>query len=195
MALTRIDCTNPPRKVRGATLTDPLVSMRKLRSLLAVLATAFVAASCLEGDLFVPDIETVYFEPSLGVNIAGSTKTASGLYYRDITVGAGTQVLMVDGDSVGVRYRGYLRNGVPFDSNTTAALPLRFRTGNNAVVDGFDEGVRGMRVGGRRQIIIPPGLGYGNQGSAAIPSNSILVFDVTLQFLYDSDSTPAPPSP
>lgn len=164
--------------------------MRPIRKLLALVAVAVVAVSCLEGDLFVPDIEDVYFEPSLGVDLAASTKTASGLYYRDITVGGGTQVLMVVGDSVGVRYRGYLRNGNAFDSNTTAALPLRFRTGYNAVIDGFDEGVRGMRVGGRRQLIIPPGLGYGSQGSAAIPSNSILVFDVTLQFLYDSDSTP-----
>lgn len=178
----------------GVTLTDSL-QMQKLRSILAVFAVAVLATSCLEGELFVPDVENVYFEPSLGVDLAASTKTASGLYYRDITVGPGTQVLMVDGDSVGVRYRGWLRNGVAFDSNTTAALPLRFRTGSRAVVDGFDEGVRGMRVGGRRQIIIPPGLGYGSQGSAAIPSNSILVFDVTLQFLYDSDSTPAPPSP
>jgi len=169
--------------------------MRKLRSILALAVVAVLATSCLEGKLFVPDIEEVYFDPSLGVNLAASTKTASGLYYRDIIPGAGTEVLQVQGDSVGVRYRGWLRNGVAFDSNTTAALPLRFRTGNNAVIDGFDEGVRGMKVGGRRQLIIPPGLGYGSQGSAAIPSNSILVFDVTLQFLYDSDSTSAPPSP
>ena len=169
--------------------------MRRLRPILAVLAAVVVAVSCVEGKLFVPDIENVYFEPSLGVDLAASTKTASGLYYRDIVVGGGTQVLMVVGDSVGVRYRGFLRNGVAFDSNTTAALPLRFRTGKGTVIDGFDEGVRGMRVGGRRQLIIPPALGYGSQGSAAIPSNSILVFDVTLQALYASDSTPPPPTP
>jgi FKBP-type peptidyl-prolyl cis-trans isomerase FkpA len=169
--------------------------MRKLRSILALLAVVFVAVSCLEGKLFVPQIDEVYFEPSLGVDLAASTQTASGLYYRDITVGGGTEVLQVMGDSVGVRYRGYLRNGAAFDSNTTAALPLRFKTGSNAVIDGFDEGVRGMRVGGRRQLIIPPALGYGSQGSAAIPSNSILVFDVTLQVLYSSDSTPPPPAP
>ena len=169
--------------------------MRKLRSILALFAVAVLSTSCLDGKLFVPDIENVYFEPSLGVNLAASTKTASGLYYRDIIVGAGTEVLQVQGDSVGVRYRGWLRNGVAFDSNTTAAQPLRFRTGSFAVINGFDEGVRGMKVGGRRQVIVPPGLGYGSQGTAAIPSNSILVFDVTLQFLYDSDSTPAPPSP
>lgn len=169
--------------------------MRKLRSLLALFAVAILAVSCLDGKLFVPAIEDVYFEPTLGVNLAASTKTASGLYYRDLVVGGGTQVLEVVGDSVGVRYSGYLRNGVKFDSNTTQPQPLRFKTGTNAVIRGFDEGVRGMRVGGRRQLIIPPGLGYGSQGSAAIPSNSILVFDVTLQVLYASDSTPAPPSP
>lgn len=183
-----------PPETPGAPLTVPS-QMQKLRFLVASFAVALLASSCIDGKLFVPDIEEVYFDPSLGVDLAASTKTASGLYYRDITVGAGTEVLQVQGDSIGVRYRGWLRNGIAFDSNTTAALPLRFRTGTNAVINGFDEGVRGMKVGGRRQLIIPPGLGYGSQGTAAIPSNSILVFDVTLQFLYDSDSTPDPPSP
>lgn len=167
--------------------------MRTIRSLFAVLAVALVATSCLEGKLFVPEIEDVFFDPSLGVNLATSTKTASGLYYRDILVGDGTQVLMVDGDSVGVRYRGWLRNAVPFDSNTTAAAPLRFKTGGDAIIDGFDEGVRGMRVNGRRQIIVPPELGYGSAASARIPANSILVFEVTLSAVYASDSTPTPP--
>lgn len=167
--------------------------MRAFRSVLALIAVVVVASSCLEGKLFVPDIEDVYFAPSLGVNLATSTKTASGLYYRDLIVGDGTQVLMVDGDSVGVRYRGWLRNAVAFDSNTTAAAPLRFKTGSNAIIEGFDEGVRGMKVNGRRQIIVPPELGYGSAASARIPANSILVFEVTLSAVYSSDSTPTPP--
>lgn len=167
--------------------------MRPIRSLFALLAVVVVASSCLDGKLFVPDIEDVYFDPSLSVNLGASTKTASGLYYRDILVGDGTQVLMVDGDSVGVRYRGWLRNAVPFDSNTTAAAPLRFKTGGVAIIKGFDEGVRGMRVNGRRQIIVPPELGYGSAASALIPANSILVFEVTLSAVYASDSTPTPP--
>ena len=169
--------------------------MHKLRFIFASFVIAILAISCVDGKLFVPKIEEVYFEPSLGVDLAASTRTASGLYYRDVVVGGGTEVLQVVGDSVGVRYRGYLRNGVKFDSNTTAAQPLRFKTGTNAVIRGFDEGVRGMRVGGRRQLIIPPGLGYGSQGSAAIPSNSIRVLDVTPQVLYSADSTPPPPTP
>ena len=167
--------------------------MRANRSFIALLAVVVVASSCLEGALFVPDIESVPFAPSLNVDLTNSTKTASGLYYRDLLVGDGTQVLMVDGDDVGVRYRGWLRNAAAFDSNITAAAPLRFKTGSNAVIDGFDEGVRGMRVNGRRQIIIPPHLGYGSAGSARIPANSILIFEVTLSALYASDSTPTPP--
>ncbi|MBX3134501.1 MAG: FKBP-type peptidyl-prolyl cis-trans isomerase [Gemmatimonadaceae bacterium] len=99
---------------------------------------------------------------------------------------------MVNGDSVGVRYTGKLRNAVQFDSNVDATTPLRFRTGSGSMIAGFDEGVRGMRVNGRRQLIIPPELAYGRAGRTGIPPNSILVFEVTLQFIYDSDSTPAP---
>lgn len=167
--------------------------MRQFRSFLAVLVVAVVASSCLGGELFVPEIDKVPFAPSLNVDLENSTKTASGLYYRDLLVGDGTTVLMVQGDSVGVRYRGWLRNAVAFDSNTTAVTPLRFKTGMGSVIDGFDEGVRGMRVNGRRQIIIPPHLGYGSASSASIPANSILIFEVTLSAVYASDSTPTPP--
>jgi FKBP-type peptidyl-prolyl cis-trans isomerase len=165
--------------------------MRTFRSLAALLAVVLVAG-CLDGSPYEPNIEKVYFDPSLNVNLAASTKTASGLYYRDLQVGDGTQVLMVNGDSVGVRYTGRLRNAVQFDSNVDATTPLRFRTGSGSMIAGFDEGVRGMRVNGRRQLIIPPDLAYGRTGRDGIPTNSILVFEVTLQFVYASDSTPAP---
>ena len=73
-------------------------------------------------------------------------------------------------------YAGYLRNGTEFDSGSLPA----FTTGTGAVIAGYDEGVRGMRVGGQRQLIIPPSLGYGSRGSGSIPANSILVFVITL---------------
>lgn len=164
--------------------------MRFFRSLISLLAVVVVAASCLGGDPFVPKIEEVYFDPSLNVNLAASTKTASGLYYRDLTVGTGAQVDTTPGDSVGVRYTGWLRNAEQFDSNVSAPTPLRFKTGSGGVIAGFDEGVRGMRVSGRRQIIIPPNLGYGAPGSGSIPPQSILVFEITLQIIY-----PPPPTP
>ena len=164
--------------------------MRFSRSLISLLAVVVVAASCLGGDPFVPKIEEVYFDPSLNVNLAASTKTASGLYYRDLTVGTGAQVDTTPGDSVGVRYTGWLRNAEQFDSNVSAPTPLRFKTGSGGVIAGFDEGVRGMRVNGRRQIIIPPNLGYRAPGSGSIPPQSILVFEITLQIIYP----PPPPT-
>jgi FKBP-type peptidyl-prolyl cis-trans isomerase len=143
--------------------------------LLAVLLTA-----CLEKSPFVPRIEDVTFAPELGVNLAASTKTASGMYYRDITVGTGATVPTTNGDTAFVRYQGWLRNNVSFDNNLSAAQPFAFVTGSGRVIAGFDEGVRGMRVNGVRQLIIPPSLGYGASGSGSIPGNSILVFTITL---------------
>lgn len=164
--------------------------MRVLRSLSALFAVVLLATSCLDGDPFVPKIEDVYFDPSLNVDLEASTKTASGLYYRDLIEGDGDTVSMTPGDSIGVRYTGWLRNAEQFDSNVGAATPLRFKTGANTVIKGFDEGVRGMRVNGRRQIIVPPNLGYGAPGSGPIPPYNILVFEITLQAIY-----PPPPTP
>lgn len=149
--------------------------MRRFRSLLPLLLLA-VVASCAGESAFVPDIETTNFAPSLNVDLANSIKTASGLYYRDIVVGAGAQVPMTSGASVTTSYAGYLRNGNEFDSGDLPA----FTTGTGAVIDGFDEGVRGMRVGGQRQLIIPPFLGYGSRATGSIPANSILIFVITL---------------
>lgn len=142
---------------------------------LAILFAVLLAASCSPGP-FEPNIEKTNFAASLGIDLASSTQTSSGLWYRDVTIGGGATVANDTGVSVTVRYTGYLRNGEQFDTGT---LPP-FKTGAGTVVRGFDEGVRGMRVGGRRQLIIPPTLGYGNTQSGSIPPNSILVFVVDL---------------
>jgi peptidylprolyl isomerase len=154
--------------------------MNRIRTPLLI-AVLFTVAACLEAAPFVPRIEDVSFAPELGVDLAASTKTASGLYYRDITVGDGATVRTTEsGDTVAVRYTGWLRSGVQFDSNVGAANPFTFVTGLQQVIDGFDEGARGMRVNGVRQLIIPPSLGYGAAGSGSIPGNSILIFNITL---------------
>lgn len=142
---------------------------------LAILLAALLVASCGPA-AFEPNIEKTQYADSLGVDLANSTKTSSGLWYRDITVGGGAMVANDTGISVTVRYTGYLRNGVEFDAGT---LPP-FKTGSGALVLGFDEGVRGMRVGGRRQLIIPPSLGYGAVQQGSIPPSSIIVFVVDL---------------
>jgi FKBP-type peptidyl-prolyl cis-trans isomerase FkpA len=164
--------------------------MRVFRSLLSLIAVATLVTGCLGGDPFIPEIDKVYFDPSLNVDLEASTKTASGLYYRDITVGDGAEVDTAPGDSVGVRYTGWLRNAEQFDSNVSAASPLRFKVGAPGIIAGFDQGVRGMKVNGRRQIIVPPNLGYGAPGSGPIPPYSILVFEITLQAIYP----PPPPT-
>lgn len=153
--------------------------MRTPRLILLALLT-LAASACLEEPPFAPDVTAVNFAPELGVNFATSTRTSSGLYYRDIVVGDGEVMRQTEGDTALVRYTGWLRNGYEFDSNLGSANPLRFATGAGSVIAGFDEGVRGMAVNGQRQLIIPANLAYGGAKLDNIPRNSILVFTITL---------------
>ena len=154
---------------------------RFLASTLAVLAVPLAACLDTTEDIVttpppeVP-IESATFASALGVNISASTKTTNGLYYRDLTVGSGATVAA--GQRVSVRYTGWLPNGQQFDSNVGSTQLFEFMLGAGGVIPGFDQGIAGMRVGGRRQIIIPPALGYGPSGFGPIPGNAILVFDV-----------------
>jgi FKBP-type peptidyl-prolyl cis-trans isomerase FkpA len=150
----------------------------RLRSALLALVPLMLAA-CNSDDstsntTAVP-IESTTFASSLNVNLAASTKTASGLYYRDITVGTGTT--LAAGQTVGMYYTGYLANGTQFDALNSGS-PITFRLGSGAVIKGWDEGLVGMKVGGTRQLIIPPSLGYGAAGSGPIPPNAVMVFTV-----------------
>ena len=144
----------------------------------AILLAAFVVApACTnEDEIFNPDISNTNFAAALGVDLAASTQTSSGLFYRDMPAGTGATVPATGTTTrVTVQYTGWLRNGVEFDDGT-----LTFFVGTGAVQPGFDEGMRGMRVGGIRQLIIPPELLYGQDGATGIPGQSITVFSVTL---------------
>jgi peptidylprolyl isomerase len=132
---------------------------------------AFVACS---DDPTAPKIESTTFAPALGVNLSLMTKTASGLYYRDLTVGTGAVVNL--GQQVVVYYTGWLPNGTQFDSRQPNAAPFDFRIGRGDVILGWEEGLVGAKAGGRRQLVVPPGLGYGDRVVGTIPKNSILVF-------------------
>lgn len=107
------------------------------------------------------------------------TTTVSGLQYWDIKVGTGPEA--VKGQTVKVHYTGWLTTGKKFDSSVDRAEPFMFVLGQGQVIKGWDEGVAGMKVGGKRQLRIPPELGYGAQGAGGvIPPNATLIFDVEL---------------
>ncbi len=105
--------------------------------------------------------------------------TVSGLKYWDIKVGDGP--VAKPGMKVKVHYTGWLTNGKKFDSSLDRGQPFEFDLGKGMVIKGWDEGVSGMKVGGKRQLQIPPELGYGSRGAGGvIPPNATLIFDVEL---------------
>ncbi len=105
--------------------------------------------------------------------------TPSGLKYVDLKVGTGATPKV--GQTVSVHYTGTLENGTKFDSSRDRGTPFEFPIGTGQVIKGWDEGVSTMKVGGRRQLIVPPELGYGAQGAGGvIPPNATLIFDVEL---------------
>jgi peptidylprolyl isomerase len=124
-----------------------------------------------------PDsIATATFADSLDLDLAGSTRNEAGLYWRDLVVGEGDTVK--SGQVVEVSYDGRLPDGSQFDA-TKPGDPFSFRAGVGQVIAGWDQGVVGMRVGGKRQLIIPATLGYGASGAGGvIPPNAVLVFTV-----------------
>jgi peptidylprolyl isomerase len=112
------------------------------------------------------------------VNTDDMTTTASGLQWRDDQAGTGTEATR--GKTVSVHYTGTLTDGTKFDSSRDRGQPFEFPLGAGRVIQGWDEGVAGMKVGGRRTLVIPPDLGYGARPVGPIPANSTLVFDVEL---------------
>lgn len=106
--------------------------------------------------------------------------TSSGLTYWDLKVGTGATA--TSGKTVSVHYTGWLAsNGKKFDSSVDRGQPFMFTLGAGQVIKGWDEGVAGMKIGGKRQLRIPPDLGYGARGAGSvIPPNAILIFDVEL---------------
>lgn len=153
------------------------MSKRGPRVAVMALAVGWAAAACNDSATEPPEIEVieeVEFHESLGIDLEEMTETESGLYYQDLVEGDGAEA--TSGADVAVHYVGRLRNGQTFDS-TEGLDPFEFTLDDDAsdLIEGFNEGVRGMRVGGERKIIIPPELAYGVPGP-----QGILIFDLEL---------------
>ena len=110
---------------------------------------------------------------------ANMVTTPSGLQYQDEVLGNGDTAK--SGQQVQVHYTGWLTDGTKFDSSKDRGTPFKFRLGAGEVIRGWDEGVAGMKIGGKRKLVIPAELGYGSRGAGGlIPPGATLVFEVEL---------------
>jgi FKBP-type peptidyl-prolyl cis-trans isomerase FkpA len=126
-----------------------------------------------------PENEETAPPPPIDLEGENMTTTPSGLQYEDLVEGKGATA--EKGDRVSVHYTGWLTDGTKFDSSVDRGDPLEFILGRGSVIQGWDEGVAGMQVGGKRKLLIPPELGYGPRGAGrVIPPNATLVFEVEL---------------
>src|SRR5512139_718446 len=125
--------------------------------------------------LAVAPPEELNYHPDLKVEIAAMRKLPTGILVQDLAPGEGDTV--APGNTVTGRYTGWLPDGTRFDGNEDGE-PIRFKVGVGMVIPGWDDGLIGMRAGGKRKLVIPPDQGYGPDGSGPIPPNATLVFDV-----------------
>ena len=136
-------------------------------TVLGLLALAAVVAACSQS------------APSGGGGSGREVTTSSGLKYTDVVVGNGTEAKA--GQTAVVHYTGWLMDGKKFDSSKDRGQPFSFPIGRGQVIKGWDEGVAGMKVGGKRELVIPADLGYGARGAGGvIPPNAMLKFEVEL---------------
>jgi len=156
------------------------MTKQKWIALPVIFAVLVFAFGCGNSEKSSVSGQSATSSPSSPAKVSGPpTTTASGLQYWDITVGTGATA--VSGKAVSVHYTGWLTNGTKFDSSLDRGQPFVFTLGEGQVIPGWDEGIAGMKVGGKRQLRIPPSLGYGDSGAnGVIPPNATLIFDVQL---------------
>ena len=142
----------------------------------AVIAVIIGGVLVLQGSAAKPSPSP---SPSASPDVKAKTTTSGGtLESTDLVVGTGDEA--VAGKTVSVNYLGTLTDGTKFDSSYDRNQPFEFALGGGQVISGWDQGVAGMKVGGKRKLVIPPDLAYGDRATGSIPANSTLVFEIEL---------------
>ncbi|MEN8144511.1 MAG: FKBP-type peptidyl-prolyl cis-trans isomerase [Gemmatimonadota bacterium] len=119
------------------------------------------------------------FAAELGVDLESMTRSTSGLYTQDLVDGIGLSAR--PGHLIVIRYSGWIPNGELFDSTEDDPEPYTFPLGAGRAIEGWEEGIAGMRIGGKRRLVIPPQLGYGSRGVPGdVPPNATLVYEIEL---------------
>lgn len=150
-----------------------MISRHALCALMVLLAIAVPVSAARQAGQKALTPETA---PGAGREVV----TPSGLRYIDQKIGGGAEA--GPGKTVEVLYTGWLEDGKQFDASLDPNHPFKFRIGIDEVIQGWHEGITGMKAGGKRRLVVPPELGYGRQGAGAgvIPGNATLVFEVEL---------------
>lgn len=148
----------------------------------ALLILTLPLAGCASGGVAAgpePDPTTLTYAPQLEVDFSKMEETSAGLWVEVIAEGVGRQAMM--GRETLIQYIGYLPDGTVVDSSLPAGEPFAFELGSNTVIRGWNEGIVGMKVGGRRRFVVRPGLAYGSRGKEPlVPPQSVLVFEIQL---------------
>ncbi|HSM06857.1 MAG TPA: FKBP-type peptidyl-prolyl cis-trans isomerase [Longimicrobiales bacterium] len=155
-------------------LTGPWLARTWLAAIVALGVWA-CAPTAYEGG--AGDPATVAFDPELGIDLAAMERTPSGLYLQDLAEGVGPTAQRTS--LVTIHYATWLADGTLVDTSV-GGDPFTVRLGGSEVIRGWNEGIQGMRVGGRRKLVVRPGLAYGSRGSANVPPDATLVFEVQL---------------
>jgi FKBP-type peptidyl-prolyl cis-trans isomerase FkpA len=135
------------------------------------------ATSAVPAPVPLGDVERATFASSLDVHLDRMVRRPSGLYVQDLV--SGTGAVATRGRTVVVRYTGWLPNGTSFDSGE-----ITVTLGSNKTIRAWEDGLLGMRVGGKRRLVVPPSMGYGASGEGEIPPNSVLVFEMEMTTVF-----------
>lgn len=156
---------------------------RPIHALAALTAILAAAAACRDVAFEPQDPRTVTYAPTLGIDLSRFKQTSDGVYYQDAVAGSGAVVR--DSSTINVLFHGYLANGFQFDSAVSTAISYDIRN----TIPGWRSGLKGAQQGGRRLLVIPPSLAYGNTSRPRIPAGSVLYFVIDLAGVTNPTTT------